>query len=118
AAWRAAFDHSRPCVAVIKHANPCGIAISTRDDDAAMAEAHRKAHACDPVSAFGGVVAANREVTVEMARQVAEIFTEVIIAPSYAEGAVEALQRKKNIRVLRAPAPQSGGVELKPIGGG
>lgn len=118
AAWRAAFDHARPCVAVIKHANPCGIAISTRDDGGAMAEAHRKAHACDPVSAFGGVIAANREVTVEMAEQVAEIFTEVIIAPSYADGAVDVLRRKKNIRVLRAPAPQSGGVEFKPIGGG
>ncbi|MDQ2723503.1 MAG: bifunctional phosphoribosylaminoimidazolecarboxamide formyltransferase/IMP cyclohydrolase, partial [Actinomycetota bacterium] len=102
AAWRAAFDHSGPCVAIIKHANPCGIAVSTVDGPGAMADAHRKAHACDPVSAFGGVIAANREVTVEMAEQVAEIFTEVIVAPSYADGALEVLSRKKNVRVLVA----------------
>ena len=113
AAWRAAFDHSAPAVAIIKHANPCGIAIA---DD--IADAHRKAHACDPVSAFGGVIAANREITVEMAEQVAEIFTEVIIAPAYADGAVEVLQRKKNIRVLLAHPPVHGGAELRPISGG
>ena len=87
AAWRAAWDHERPCVAIIKHANPCGIAVS----DDSIATAHREAHACDSVSAFGGVIASNREVTVEMAKQVAEIFTEVIIAPSYEDGAVEVL---------------------------
>ncbi|MDJ0113718.1 bifunctional phosphoribosylaminoimidazolecarboxamide formyltransferase/IMP cyclohydrolase, partial [Rhodococcus erythropolis] len=58
AAWRAAYDFTDPAVAIIKHANPCGIAIGTD-----IADAHRKAHACDPVSAFGGVIAANREVT-------------------------------------------------------
>ena len=113
AAWRAAFDQAAPCVAIIKHANPCGIAIA---DD--IAEAHRKAHACDPVSAFGGVIASNREVTVQMAEQVAEIFTEVIVAPSYSDGAVEVLARKKNVRVLLAEPPRSGGGELKPISGG
>ncbi|MDH6283357.1 phosphoribosylaminoimidazolecarboxamide formyltransferase/IMP cyclohydrolase [Rhodococcus sp. LBL1] len=113
AAWRAAFDHSEPAVAIIKHANPCGIAVG-----ADIAEAHRKAHACDPVSAFGGVIAANRAVTVEMAEQVADIFTEVIIAPSYAPGAVEVLTRKKNIRVLEAAAPTATGIELRPISGG
>lgn len=113
AAWRAAWDHTAPAVAVVKHANPCGIAIG-----ADIAEAHRKAHACDPVSAFGGVIAANREVTVEMAEQVAEIFTEVIVAPGYADGAVEVLQRKKNVRILRAEAPRRGGAELRPISGG
>ncbi|MFE1596508.1 bifunctional phosphoribosylaminoimidazolecarboxamide formyltransferase/IMP cyclohydrolase [Nocardia sp. NPDC058705] len=113
AAWRAAFDFDEPAVAVIKHANPCGIAVG-----ADIAEAHRKAHATDPVSAYGGVIAANREVSVEMAEQVAEIFTEVIIAPSYAPGAVEVLQRKKNVRVLVAEAPQRKGVELRPISGG
>ncbi len=118
AAWRAAFDHTGPCVAIIKHANPCGLAISALAGDAAIADAHRKANACDPVSAFGGVIASNREVTVEMAEQVADIFTEVIIAPSYADGAVEVLQRKKNIRVLRAPAPKPAGVELREISGG
>ena len=118
AAWRAAFDHSAPCVAIIKHANPCGIAVSTVDGDGAMADAHRKAHACDPVSAFGGVIAANREVTVEMAEQVAEIFTEVVIAPSYADGAVEVLSRKKNVRVLVAEAPVRSSIDLRPISGG
>ncbi|WP_446225611.1 bifunctional phosphoribosylaminoimidazolecarboxamide formyltransferase/IMP cyclohydrolase [Nocardia sp. IBHARD005] len=113
AAWRAAFDFDEPAVAVIKHANPCGIAVA-----ADIAEAHRKAHATDPVSAYGGVIAANREVSVEMAEQVAEIFTEVIIAPGYAPGAVEVLQRKKNVRVLVADAPQRKGVELRPISGG
>ncbi len=96
AARRAAYDHDGPCVAIIKHANPCGIAVG-----ADVAEAHRKAHACDPLSAFGGVIAVNRPVTVEMAEQVAEIFTEVIVAPGYEDGAVEVLARKKNIRVLR-----------------
>ncbi|WP_280494774.1 bifunctional phosphoribosylaminoimidazolecarboxamide formyltransferase/IMP cyclohydrolase [Nocardia asiatica] len=113
AAWRAAFDHDTPAVAIIKHANPCGIALG-----ADIAAAHRKAHACDPVSAFGGVIAANREVTVEMAEQVAEIFTEVIVAPSYADGAVEVLQRKKNVRILVAEPPRRAGAELRPISGG
>ncbi|MBF6355524.1 bifunctional phosphoribosylaminoimidazolecarboxamide formyltransferase/IMP cyclohydrolase [Nocardia higoensis] len=113
AAWRAAYDHTSPAVAIIKHANPCGIAIG-----ADVAEAHRKAHACDPVSAFGGVIATNREVTVELAEQVADIFTEVIVAPSYAHGAVEVLQRKKNVRILIAEPPQRAGVELRPISGG
>lgn len=113
AAWRAAYDHDAPAVAIIKHANPCGIAVG-----ADIAEAHRKAHACDPVSAYGGVIAANREVSVEMAQQVAEIFTEVIVAPSYADGAVEVLQRKKNVRILLAESPARAGIELRPISGG
>lgn len=101
AAWRAAWDHKRPTVAIIKHANPCGIAVS----DVSIADAHKKAHACDPMSAFGGVIAVNREVSVEMAEQVAEVFTEVIIAPGYEDGAVEILSQKKNIRILQAEAP-------------
>lgn len=103
AAWRAAWDHSRPAVAIIKHANPCGIAVS----DNSIAEAHRLAHASDPVSAFGGVIATNRPVSVEMAKQVAEIFTEVIIAPGYEEGAVEVLTTKKNIRILEVETPDT-----------
>lgn len=113
AAYRAAHDFDEPCVAVIKHTNPCGIATGTD-----IAEAHRKAHACDPVSAFGGVIATNREVSVEMARQVAEIFTEVIIAPSYAEGAIEVLEVKKNIRILVAAPHQHRARQLHPISGG
>ncbi|WP_228979928.1 bifunctional phosphoribosylaminoimidazolecarboxamide formyltransferase/IMP cyclohydrolase [Streptomyces sp. DH12] len=113
AARRAAYDHAEPCVAIIKHANPCGIAIG---ED--VAEAHRKAHACDPLSAFGGVIAVNRPVSVALAEQVAEIFTEVIVAPGYEDGAVEVLARKKNIRVLRCPEAPSAPVEVKPIDGG
>ncbi|XVV03175.1 bifunctional phosphoribosylaminoimidazolecarboxamide formyltransferase/IMP cyclohydrolase [Actinosynnema sp. CA-248983] len=118
AAWRAAWDHTLPCVAIIKHANPCGIAVSSVDGPGAIADAHRKAHACDPVSAFGGVIAANREVTVELAEQVAEIFTEVIIAPSYADGAVDVLARKKNVRILVASEPSRGGAEMRAVSGG
>jgi phosphoribosylaminoimidazolecarboxamide formyltransferase/IMP cyclohydrolase len=113
AARRAAYDHDEPAVAIIKHANPCGIAIG-----ADVAEAHRKAHACDPLSAFGGVIAVNRPVSKVMAEQLAEIFTEVIVAPDYEEGAVEALAKKKNIRVLRAPGRPEYPVEVKPIDGG
>ncbi|MFI6401216.1 bifunctional phosphoribosylaminoimidazolecarboxamide formyltransferase/IMP cyclohydrolase [Streptomyces sp. NPDC050548] len=113
AARRAAYDHAEPCVAIIKHANPCGIAIGSD-----VAEAHRKAHACDPLSAFGGVIAVNRPVSKELAEQVAEIFTEVIVAPDYEEGALEALAKKKNIRVLKAPGGPSNAVEFKAIDGG
>ncbi|PSM44221.1 bifunctional phosphoribosylaminoimidazolecarboxamide formyltransferase/inosine monophosphate cyclohydrolase [Streptomyces dioscori] len=113
AARRAAYDHDDPCVAIIKHANPCGIAIGAN-----VAEAHRKAHACDPLSAFGGVIAVNRPVSKEMAEQVAEIFTEVIVAPEYEDGALEALAKKKNIRVLRAHQGPSAQVEVKQIDGG
>ncbi|MDT0473367.1 bifunctional phosphoribosylaminoimidazolecarboxamide formyltransferase/IMP cyclohydrolase [Streptomyces sp. DSM 41014] len=113
AARRAAYDHDAPCVAIIKHANPCGIAIG-----ADVAEAHRKAHACDPLSAFGGVIAVNRPVSKELAEQVAEIFTEVIVAPDYEDGALEALARKKNLRVLKSPAAPAQPAEVKPIDGG
>ncbi|GAA5125205.1 bifunctional phosphoribosylaminoimidazolecarboxamide formyltransferase/IMP cyclohydrolase [Haloechinothrix salitolerans] len=114
AAIRAAYDHELPAVAIIKHANPCGIAVS----EIGIADAHRKAHACDPVSAFGGVIATNREVSVDMAEQVADVFTEVIVAPSYEEGAVDILRRKKNFRILRGAAPQRGGVESRAVTGG
>ncbi|KWX25381.1 phosphoribosylaminoimidazolecarboxamide formyltransferase [Mycolicibacterium wolinskyi] len=114
AAWRAAFDHEQICVAIIKHANPCGIAISSKS----VADAHRKAHECDPLSAFGGVIASNTQVSVEMAETIAEIFTEVIIAPAYEPGAVEVLSRKKNIRILVASEPLVGGIELRQISGG
>ncbi|AVH56959.1 MULTISPECIES: bifunctional phosphoribosylaminoimidazolecarboxamide formyltransferase/IMP cyclohydrolase [Streptomyces] len=113
AARRAAYDHEDPCVAIIKHANPCGIAVASN-----VAEAHRKAHACDPLSAFGGVIAVNRPVTKEMAEQVAEIFTEVIVAPEYENGALEVLTQKKNIRVLRAHRAPASPAEVKQIDGG
>ncbi len=114
AAIRAAFDHERPAVAIIKHANPCGIAVG---ED--IAQAHARAHACDPVSAFGGVIAANRPVSVAMAQQVAEVFTEVIVAPSYEDGAVEVLQGKKNIRILQASdLGEYPATELRQVSGG
>ncbi|WP_406030706.1 bifunctional phosphoribosylaminoimidazolecarboxamide formyltransferase/IMP cyclohydrolase [Nocardioides sp. NBC_00163] len=113
AARRAANDFAEPAVAIIKHANPCGLAVG-----ADIAEAHRRAHACDPVSAFGGVIASNRPVSVEMAKQVAEVFTEVIVAPGYEDGAVEILQGKKNIRILVAAADERAAVETRPISGG
>ncbi len=114
AAWRAAFDHEDICVAIIKHANPCGIAVSS----VSVADAHRKAHECDPLSAFGGVIATNTEVSVEMAETVAGIFTEVIVAPAYEPGAVEVLSGKKNIRILVASEPQAGGTEFRQVSGG
>lgn len=113
AALRAAYDHERPCAAIIKHANPCGIAVA---DD--VAEAHRKAHACDPVSAFGGVIAVNRPVTVELAKQIVPIFTEVVLAPGYDEGALEVLSAKKNLRVLEVAPLAVGAREFKQISGG
>jgi phosphoribosylaminoimidazolecarboxamide formyltransferase / IMP cyclohydrolase len=113
AARRSAADFDEPAVAIIKHANPCGIAVGSD-----IAEAHRKAHACDPTSAYGGVIAANRPVTVEMARQVAEVFTEVIIAPGYANGALDVLTAKKNLRILVVEPPARGGAESRRIDGG
>jgi phosphoribosylaminoimidazolecarboxamide formyltransferase / IMP cyclohydrolase len=113
AAWRAAHDHADPCVAIIKHANPCGIAVGTD-----IAAAHRKAHACDPVSAFGGVIAANREVDLTTAEQVAEVFTEVVVAPSFTEDALQVLTTKKNIRLLRLAEVARPATEMRPISGG
>jgi phosphoribosylaminoimidazolecarboxamide formyltransferase / IMP cyclohydrolase len=114
AAWRAVFDHEQTCVAIIKHANPCGIAISS----VSVADAHRKAHECDPISAFGGVIAANAEVSVEMAEYVSTIFTEVIVAPAYEPGAIDVLARKKNIRVLVASEPVGDRIERRQVSGG
>ena len=113
AAWRSVNDFTRPCVAIIKHANPCGIAVG-----ADVAEAHRKANDCDPVSAFGGVIAVNREVTEAMAKQLDGIFTEVIVAPSYEEAALEIFRAKKKLRVLVAPAWNPPPAEIKQVGGG
>lgn len=121
AALRAAFDHTSPAVAIIKHANPCGIAVAPEGlaPAEAIAEAHRRAHACDPVSAYGGVVAANREVSLEMAQTLSKIFTEVVIAPSFAPEALEVLSAKKNIRLLQLPAdPALEEREVRQISGG
>jgi phosphoribosylaminoimidazolecarboxamide formyltransferase/IMP cyclohydrolase len=114
AARRAAYDFTEPCVAIIKHANPCGIAVGGD-----IAEAHRKAHACDPVSAYGGVIATNRPVSATMAEQLADIFTEVIVAPSFDEAALELLAKKKNLRLLVALAPPARPTaEMRAVSGG
>jgi phosphoribosylaminoimidazolecarboxamide formyltransferase/IMP cyclohydrolase len=114
AARRAAFDQPEPCVAIVKHANPCGIAVAVD-----IASAHRKAYECDPVSAFGGVVAANRPVTTAMAAQLADIFTEGVVAPAFDDGAFDLLSRKKNVRLLRCPPPAPGPrVDWRQVSGG
>ena len=113
AAWRAAHDHDAPAVAIIKHANPCGIAVA---DD--IASAYRKAHATDPVSAFGGVVAANRTVTAELASALAPVFTEVVVAPDFEPEALAILQGKKNVRLLRVTDPTWQRQQIRQISGG
>ncbi|MBT2501860.1 bifunctional phosphoribosylaminoimidazolecarboxamide formyltransferase/IMP cyclohydrolase [Curtobacterium sp. ISL-83] len=119
AAVRAAYDFDTPAVAIIKHANPCGIATAPADAADAIAAAHAAAHACDPLSAFGGVIAANRTVTVAMAETVKDIFTEVIVAPAFDPEALEILSRKKNIRLLTLPADFAlAAREVKQISGG
>ena len=113
AAYRACFDFDAPAVAIIKHTNPCGIAVGST-----IAEAHMKAHACDPLSAYGGVVAANREVSLDMAVNLKDIFTEVIVAPAYAPEALVQLKKKKNLRILLAEPYPRQKFDLRPISGG
>ncbi|MFV0425812.1 MAG: bifunctional phosphoribosylaminoimidazolecarboxamide formyltransferase/IMP cyclohydrolase [Beutenbergiaceae bacterium] len=114
AAWRAAHDHGdQACVAIIKHANPCGIAVG-----ADIAQAHARAHACDPVSAFGGVIAANQVVDAAMADQVKDIFTEVVVAPGFTTEAVAMLTTKKNIRLITVAQPPRSALEQRRISGG
>ena len=103
AAVRAAFDFDLPAVAVVKHANPCGVAVASPGVADPIADAHAKAHATDPVSAFGGVIAANRTVTAGMANTVKGIFTEVVVAPGFEPEAVEIISAKQNIRLLQLP---------------
>jgi phosphoribosylaminoimidazolecarboxamide formyltransferase/IMP cyclohydrolase len=118
AAVRAAYDFDEPAVAIIKHANPCGIAVSRGAGDA-IASAHARAHACDPVSAFGGVIAANRPITLAAAESIKDIFTEVIIAPGFEPDALEVLTKKKNLRLLQLPEGyERSSDEFKQISGG
>ncbi|GAA2240553.1 bifunctional phosphoribosylaminoimidazolecarboxamide formyltransferase/IMP cyclohydrolase [Herbiconiux moechotypicola] len=121
AAVRAAYDFTEPAVAIIKHANPCGIAVADEglSPELAIANAHAKAHACDPLSAFGGVIAANRTVTLAMAETVKDIFTEVLVAPAFEAEAFELLKTKKNLRLLTLPEGYGReAVELRQISGG
>jgi phosphoribosylaminoimidazolecarboxamide formyltransferase / IMP cyclohydrolase len=114
AALRAAYDFETPTIAIIKHANPCGIA--TADD---IAAAHKLAHACDPISAYGGVIASNREITLAAAESIRPIFTEVIIAPGYEPAALELLQTRKDLRILELPDGYTREpLEVKQISGG
>lgn len=113
AAVRTAYDFDEPAVAIIKHANPCGVAVGST-----IEEAHVRAHECDSVSAFGGVIATNRPVTVALAEQIAPIFTEVVAAPSFDEGAAEVLQKKKNIRLLELGDVSFAPTEFRSISGG
>lgn len=115
AAWRAVWDFApQIAVAVVKHNNPCGLAIG-----ATAAEAHAKAHACDPMSAYGGVIAANTTVTLEMAQSVRPIFTEVIVAPDYEPEALELLQtKKKNLRILKVTKQPQTTAQFREIDGG
>ncbi len=113
AALRAAYDHKEPCVAIIKHTNPCGIALGK-----SIENAHAKAYACDSISAFGGVIASNRMVTPAMAEQVSPIFTEVIIAPEFDPRALEILMKKPLIRILQLSHYKPSLQELRPISGG
>jgi phosphoribosylaminoimidazolecarboxamide formyltransferase/IMP cyclohydrolase len=119
ASVRAAFDFINPAVAIIKHANPCGIAVGRDKAVDQIASAHQRAHACDPVSAFGGVIAANRTVTLKMAEQVSEVFTEVLVAPDFEPDALTLLRDRKNLRLLRLPADFSRErMEMRQVSGG
>lgn len=114
AAWRAVRDHSDPAVAIMKHANPCGIAVCALG----VAVAYQHAHQCDPVSAFGGVVAANRKVDLAMAEPLSKVFTEVVIAPDYDQDALELLIKKPSIRILKVDLSLLDPFELRPVSGG
>lgn len=103
----------QPAAVVIKHANPCGAAVAPT-----IAEAYRRAHEGDPVSAFGGIVAINRTVDSSVAEAIGDVFTEVVIAPDFEADALEALMTKKNIRLFSATAPNTGRLNLRSIAGG
>ena len=119
AALRAAFDMVKPAVAIIKHANPCGIAVAAPNALDPIASAHLRAHECDPVSAFGGVIAANRTVTLKMAENLRDIFTEVIVAPDFEPAALEVFALKKNLRVLQLPVDwQQERMDVRLVSGG
>jgi phosphoribosylaminoimidazolecarboxamide formyltransferase / IMP cyclohydrolase len=113
AAWRAAHDHDLPCVAIIKHANPCGLAVG-----ADLEQAYRRALECDPLSAYGGVVALNGPLTLPVAERISEVFTEAVAAPHFDPAALELLTRKRNIRLLQVRSGPAPAVDLRPISGG
>jgi phosphoribosylaminoimidazolecarboxamide formyltransferase/IMP cyclohydrolase len=113
AAWNLVSSFDKPCVAIIKHANPCGLAVAEN-----IETAYERALACDPISAFGGVVALNQLVNISVAEQVIDIFTEVVIAPAFMPDALELLQTKKNLRIIVAEQPTGGRLHMRSIDGG
>lgn len=117
AAWRLVHRYDDPACVVVKHANPCGVAIGSTGDDL-IADAYVKANACDPVSAFGGIVAVNRTVTQAMAEPLSAVFTEVVVAPGFDDDALDTLLAKKNMRVITAESPAEWPFDLKPLDGG
>ena len=113
AAWRLVHAFDEPACVIVKHANPCGVALA---DD--ITEAYRRANACDPVSAFGGIVACNREVPAELAGALAPVFTEVVVAPSFSDEALGVFAAKGNLRTLSGPPPYGSDLDLRGIDGG
>jgi phosphoribosylaminoimidazolecarboxamide formyltransferase/IMP cyclohydrolase len=115
AAWRLVNQFTDAACVIVKHANPCGVAVSAKGS---IAEAYSLANACDPVSAFGGIVAVNCNVTRAMAEALAPVFTEVVVAPSFDADALDVLLAKKNLRVISAAAPASRKLDIRSIDGG
>ncbi len=113
AAWRLVQRFEQPACVIVKHANPCGVAVA---DD--ITTAYRRAHECDPVSAFGGIVAVNRPMPGDAAKALAPVFTEVVIAPSYDDDALATLTSKANLRVLSARPPGAARLDVRPVDGG
>jgi phosphoribosylaminoimidazolecarboxamide formyltransferase/IMP cyclohydrolase len=113
AAWRLVNSFDIPACVIVKHANPCGVALG-----ATVAEAYRLAFDCDSLSAFGGVVALNRRLDEESAAAIGQVFTEVVLAPEFAPAALESLAAKKNLRLLECPPPGPAGLDLRRSGGG
>jgi phosphoribosylaminoimidazolecarboxamide formyltransferase/IMP cyclohydrolase len=113
AAWKLVHRFDEPACVIVKHANPCGVAIA-----ADITAAYLGAHDCDPISAFGGIVALNRPVPVALAEALAPVFTEVVVAPSFEPGALEVFAAKPNVRVLSGPAPYGAPFDLRGIDGG
>jgi phosphoribosylaminoimidazolecarboxamide formyltransferase/IMP cyclohydrolase len=113
AARAVAFQFERPAAVIVKHHNPCGVALGH-----SLADAYARALEGDRVSAFGGIVAFNREVDEETARAMGDVFTEVVVAPGYTQGALTAYSSKANLRVLQAPGPGAAGLDVRFIEGG
>ena len=115
AAWRLVFEFDAPACVVVKHANPCGVAVAET-----ISDAYARAFACDPTSAFGGIVALNRALDEATAEQLmGNPKADVVVAPNYSEDALEQLMAKrKNMRVLAAPRPGAGGLELRRVDAG